>query len=101
MSYTDILDRERDKKWAKESVVKFDDNIAYEEDIDNALQQCITLFGPIGRYIHPPKRGGVTGGVIFTPKYGKLWYGDIAPEDLSKLVTLQDNLHDEVSVLPE
>lgn len=87
-------------KWAEESVVTFDPNIAYEEDIEQAMEKCVELFGPIGKYIHPMKKGGVTG-VIFTPKYGKLWYGDISPEELNNLIALQDFLNDEVSVLPE
>lgn len=94
-------DKERDKKWAKESVVKFDDSIAYEEDIEAAMTKCVDLFGPVGKIIHPMKKGGVHGGIIFTPKYGKVWYGDISSAELQNLITLQDILGDEVSVLPE
>ena len=88
-------------KWAAESVVVFDPNIAYEEDIEAALAKCIELFGPIGKYIYPMKKGGVHGGIIFTPKYGKLWYGDMTAEELPNLIVLQDFLNDEVSVSPE
>ena len=87
-------------KWAKESIVVFDPNVTYEEDIEKAFQLCVDVFGPVGRYVHPMKNG-VHGGIIFTPKFGKLWYGDIPQEEFGKLNTLQDQLGDVVSVLSE
>lgn len=79
-----------------ETQVVFDPNLVYEEDIDEAMILCSKMFGPVGRYVYPAK---CVTGVIYTPKYGKLWYGDIPSDDLNKLVDLQDKLNDEVTVI--
>jgi hypothetical protein len=87
-------------KWAEESVVVFDPNVAYEEDIEEAFQYCIELFGSVGKIIYPMTKGGVHNGVIFSPKYGPMWYGDLAAAEFDNLIKLQDKIGDEVSVIP-
>ena len=87
-------------KWAEESVVVFDPNLIYEEDVEEAFEYCKELFGEVGKVIYPMAKGGVHNGVIYTPKYGPLWYGDIAQSEFSNLIKLQEKLNDEVTVIP-
>ena len=55
--------------------------LPFEEDIEDALNKCIEVLGPIGKYAfgsdtHP-------GIVLATEKHGKLWYGDLTEDDVT------------------
>ena len=69
--------------------------IVFEEDREKALNLCISMFGPIGKYAI----GKGVSGVITGRKCGPLWYGDILQEEFNKLNTLQELIDDEVTVV--
>jgi putative transposon-encoded protein len=78
--------------------VIFDPNIVYEEDIEVAFEKSIKVFGPVGRMLYPIK-DGIADAIIYTGKYGKLWYGDLDRSELYKLVELQQQLGCQVDVV--
>jgi len=56
-------------------------DVAFEEDIEEALAKCVEVLGPIGKYEYGP--GTHVSVVLATDKHGKLWYGDLSADDVS------------------
>ena len=52
-------------------------NVPFEEDVEAAFAKSVEIIGPIGRY---DVEGEYT--VLYTPEYGKLWYGDLTRDDI-------------------
>lgn len=48
-----------------------------EEDAEQMFDSMVGIMGPVGRYIYPQTRKSALNVSVESPKYGKMWYGDV------------------------
>lgn len=73
--------------------------IVYEEDVEEMFEKVKSVMGPLGKYIYyegPELKTDVVlfNAILYSPKYGKLWYGDVdvTDEAWTKTVAQLNNL---------
>lgn len=69
--------------------------LVYEEDIETAFETCIKHLGPVGKIETKPIYYNA---VLYTKKYGKLWYGDLNKMDLGQLPVLSTEIGDTIEI---
>lgn len=52
-------------------------NRPYEEDSERIFNSMLEIMGPVGAYIYPATKKTALGVAVESPKYGKMWYGDV------------------------
>lgn len=67
----------------------------YEEDIEAALEKCVEYLGRIGKMETKPVYYNA---VLYTEKYGKLWYGDLTKSDLELLPVLSTDIEATIEI---
>jgi hypothetical protein len=58
-------------------VVVLNNGGEFEEDVELLQNTAVRLLGPNGRMLWPNTPNTVHNCVIFTPRLGKIWYGDL------------------------
>lgn len=67
-----------------------------EEDVLFAVQEAIKVFGPVGAMNQDARLKNYT---VFSRKFGKIWYGDIAlthRDATTKLIDLSQRLGEQL-----
>ena len=71
----------------------------FEEDIEYAYNVCETYLGKSGKVEYPLTKRCIPNAVIVTKEHGKLWWGDLSPTDIQKLVEIQQEIGVSVDVV--
>lgn len=56
--------------------MEMQENVVYEEDVSKIMKETVRIMRGLGRYIYPTTKTTLHSVALYSPKYGKLWYGD-------------------------